>query len=363
MKNMLWFNQFFLALCMLLMNTAFAVEVPRTEDERTIYVPAFDLPESSFLSEEARAALRRNAVGKSMTAGFKTCPSFEGASKADMVSIRQCLADSFYNSSFYKEVRQQYKVNVDSVNVNGVYTEIFTPERGVKDKNKHRILINLHGGAFKYGSRTTSQLESIPIAALGKIKVISIDYRMAPEYTYPSATEDVVSVYKEILNEYEPEDIGIYGCSAGAVLTGQSISWFQKEGLPLPGAIGLFCGATHVWHGDSDHMTTPLYNVSPGWVDKLDYYKDMDPTDPLAYPGISDGIMSKFPPTLLITSTRDMGLSPVVVTHSQLVRLGVKSDLHVWEGMRHAFHLNPEFPESREAYDVIVTFFDKHLGK
>jgi monoterpene epsilon-lactone hydrolase len=53
----------------------------------------------------------------------------------------------------------------------------------------------------------------------------------------------------------------------------------------------------------------------------------------------------------------------VVQTHSELVRLGVEAELHVWEGLGHAFFFNPELPQSREMYDVTVKFFDKHLGK
>ena len=60
---------------------------------------------------------------------------------------------------------------------------------------------------------------------------------------------------------------------------------------------------------------------------------------------------------------RDFQLSSVVTTHAQLTRLGVKADLHVFEGMEHFLMFNPEFPETREAYNVIVRFFDEHLGK
>jgi monoterpene epsilon-lactone hydrolase len=60
---------------------------------------------------------------------------------------------------------------------------------------------------------------------------------------------------------------------------------------------------------------------------------------------------------------QDFALSEVVVTHAQLIRLGVQADLHVWEGMSSIFTNDPEFPESREAYNVTVQFFDKHLGQ
>jgi alpha/beta hydrolase fold len=66
------------------------------------------------------------------------------------------------------------------------------------------VLINLHGGGFLEGSRSVSHMESIPITAVAKIKVISVDYRQAPEYRFPAATQDVVAVYRQLLkNEFK----------------------------------------------------------------------------------------------------------------------------------------------------------------
>lgn len=73
-------------------------------------------------------------------------------------------------------------------------------------------------------------------------------------------------------------------------------------------------------------------------------------------------ILAAFPPTQIITGTRGFELSSAIYTHSRLVKLGVKADLHVWEGMFHGFYSNPDVPESQDAYKVMVDFFDEHLG-
>ncbi|ARN73810.1 alpha/beta hydrolase [Oceanicoccus sagamiensis] len=73
--------------------------------------------------------------------------------------------------------------------------------------------------------------------------------------------------------------------------------------------------------------------------------------------------MSAFPPSLLISSTRDYLLSSVVATHRQLTRLGVEADLHIWEGLDHVFHYNPALPDARELHQLIVQFFARQLGK
>jgi acetyl esterase/lipase len=91
-----------------------------------------------------------------------------------------------------------------------------TPLQIPADKTD-RVLINLHGGGFKADSG--SLIESVPVANLTQTKVVSVLYRLAPEHPFPAAVEDTVAVYKELLKTYKPERIGIYGSSAGAVLT------------------------------------------------------------------------------------------------------------------------------------------------
>jgi acetyl esterase/lipase len=84
-------------------------------------------------------------------------------------------------------------------------------------------------------------------------------------------------------------------------------------------------------------------------------------------PAAAPSVLKQFPPTLLISGTRDLMLSGTVYTHTQLVKAGVDADLHVWEGAPHCSFaqpvVDPNVPETREAWDVIVKFFDSHLGK
>ncbi len=359
----------------LLSSGTYATDKPHITENGTIDVPAFTLPESSYLSEETRAALKRSRDNREYLKVQKKCPPIEGTNKTDIAATRLCLANAYYETSAYKKAKAQYNVVMKPEVMAGVYTEVFTPVGGVAPKNQNRVLINLHAGAIMYGSRTWSHMESMPTAAIGKIKVISIDYRMGPEYTFPAASEDVAAVYREVLKKYKPENIGLFGCSGGGKLAAQSIAWFQKEGLPLPGAVGLFyTGATMALDGerykwmqsDGGYVTEALLGAD--WDNAFGpphtYYKGVNRGGPLDSPGSYDEIMAKFPPTLLINGgIRDFSLSSVLVTHAQLVRLGVEADLHLWEGMYHVFHINPEFPEAREANNVIVNFFDKHLAK
>jgi acetyl esterase/lipase len=335
------------------------------QDKSPSHTPVLVLPESPFLSPETRAALRRaKDRSKEDDTILDKCPSDKGADRAAMPEIRKCQAEAFYKTALYKDFRDQYSVSITPKTIGGVYTEIFTPAEGIAKRNEDRVLINVHGGGFLGGARKYSHVESIPVAAIGKIKIVSIDYRMAPEFRFPAASEDVAAVYREIIKSYKPKNIGIFGCSAGGLLTAQAMAWFQKEKLPLPGAIGMLCEGGNFWmDGDSGQFMAATSDRPANSSRENAYLKDASPNDPLAFPAESVEVMAKFPPSLLVSSSRDFALSSVIRTHSLLVQQGVEAELHVWEGLEHAFFYNPDLPESKEAYRVVVRFFDRHLGQ
>ena len=98
-------------------------------------------------------------------------------------------------------------------------------------------------------------------------------------------------------------------------------------------------------------------------LENMHYLEGADLQSPQVTPALSDTLMAQLPPSLLLSSTRDFMMSSVVAIHAQLVRLGVKADLHIWEGLNHTFHYNPDLPESEELHQVLLRFFSRHLGR
>ena len=202
----------------------------------------------------------------------------------------------------------------------GVHVGVISPKSGVAAGNQHRILINLHGGGFyAFRGLGMGQIESIPVAALGGFKIITVDYRQAPFAQYPAASEDVEAVYRELLKQYKPEAIGIFGCSSGGSLAAQVIAWFQYKGLPRPGAVGVLCAAPPAspqpWgRGGDSKMWFP--DGAPGvlsapppdppaagsrtaaaQINPLFWYMERaDSSDPRAYPASSNPVLARFPP-------------------------------------------------------------------
>jgi acetyl esterase/lipase len=271
------------------------------------------------------------------------------------------------NTDRAERMRRLYPVRVEQRTIAGVPTQVVTPAHGVDPTQQRRVLINLHGGAFLWGAGSGGLVESIPIASLGRIEVITVDYRQGPEHTFPAASEDVAAVYRALLKNYPARNIGIYGCSAGGFLTAESVAWFIAKKLPVPGAIGTFCGSVTELDGDSAYVA-PVLNGEPAprtllKLADLPYFKGAKATDPLLFPANSPALLAQFPPTLLITGTRDFTMSSVIQSQRLLTAAGVDAELHVWDGMWHSFFSDPEMPESREAYQVIVDFFGRRLGR
>jgi len=260
-----------------------------------------------------------------------------------------------------------YPVKIEEQLIGGVRVDLVSPT-AVGEGKQQRILINLHGGGFVTGS-PPALVEAIPIANLTGTRVVTVDYRLAPEHPFPAAIDDIVAVYKELLKTYRPGNIGIFGSSAGAILTAEAAVRFRQLGLPLPAALGVFSGSGDLSNlGDSFAMYT-LFGFWGELLRPFDdprsefnaYLANHDPRDPVVSPIHSD--LRGFPPTLLITGTRDFLLSATTIFHRALRRAGVEADLVVFEAMPHCHWLTAiHLPESKEALGIMVEFFDRKLG-
>ena len=264
-------------------------------------------------------------------------------------------------------MRRRFDVEVEPDVVDGVAVQIITPGDGVPKRNARRVLINLHGGAFTWGGGDGGLVESIPVA-VGRFKVVAVDYRLGPEHCFPAASVDVAAVYANLLGDYDAASVGIYGCSAGGVLTAQAIAWFDHIGLPMPGAIGMLCGSGLEFDGDSSRLGPPLSGEPAISIDNppvklrsLPYLRDTSADDALVFPLGCDEMVRKFPPALLIGGGRDVAASSLTVAHRRLSAAGCDSRLFLFDGLWHAFFTDPDLPESSETYALISRFFADRL--
>ncbi len=313
------------------------------DPDGTFHIPAMTVPMSNLMSPELKQSLLHDVL---MARDPKNT-ALQPDGSTLLHKLHRDRQDALY------------PVRKEDTHIAGVHVMVFTPQQGPSARNKNRVLIELHSA----GCWTDcAQLGSQPIAYLGKIKVVAVDYH---EPQFPTAVGEVESVYKELLKSHKARDIGIYGCSRGGVLVARALAVFQKDKLPRPAAAGLLCASAGGERGDAVYTGSALGNgtMARGGPSVDRDLGDADPNGPLAAPVYAPEVLSKFPPTLLIAGTRGVELSTAAYTHEQMVRLGVESDLHVFEGGRHSFWYDPAPPESKQVYDIIVKFFDRHLGR
>jgi len=287
----------------------------------------------------------------------------EPSGRTPSLAERRARTDEFRKNRS-AEARKLYPVNIQESSIAGVRCDLITPLATSAEK-QDRVLINVHGGGFN--SDSGSLVEGVPIAYLTQIKVVSVYYRLAPEHPFPAAVDDTEAVYKELLKTYKPRRVGLFGTSAGAILTAEVASRLRRDGVPLPAALGIFSGTGDLSQaGDSVALFTLSGlqgNLEPpsGHPHHREYIGGVDPKDPMVSPLYAD--LRGFPPTLFVTSTRDLLLSGTTILHRAFLRAGVDAQLVVFEALPHAFWYDYHLPETKEALDLMAKFFDEKLGR
>lgn len=260
---------------------------------------------------------------------------------------------------------QQLGVTIERGEVEGVAVHRVTPNE-IDPAHADHLFLFVHGGGYVFGAGDASVQEALFIASRARIPVLSIDYRMPPAHPFPAAVEDVVAVYRHVLEQRPARSLALGGTSAGGGLTLAAVHRFLALGLDVPGA--LYAGTP--WSDLTKTSDTLFTNEA---VDRVLltydgllraaahlYAGDHDLKNPLISPVYGD--FAGFPPTYLVTGTRDMLLSDTARTHRKLRAAGAIADLNVYEGVSHAdYLLVPDSPESKEVYAELNAFLLRHL--
>jgi epsilon-lactone hydrolase len=250
----------------------------------------------------------------------------------------------------------RHGVRMEERTVGTVPARVFSPSPEVLNRREDRVLLNLHGGGFIVDAGSIT--ENAPIAGYAGITVVAARYRLAPENPYPAAVDDAEAVYRSLLNQYEPRQIGLYGTSAGACLSAQLLVRLRDTGAPLPGVFGFFSGTADLSRsGDSESFFRPQEELTSAPFPH--YVGAAERLSPQVSPIFSD--LCEFPPTLCIAGTRDFMLSQTALFHRALQRSGVDARLLVFEAMPHAHWIFLDLPESDEAFRAMASFFSTHL--
>jgi len=265
------------------------------------------------------------------------------------------------------KIRAALGVTVEPTIIGGVRCFIVTP-KSIPPNNRNRVLLHFHSGGRVSNPGEAGTLEAVMMAGFAGFKVISVDYRMPPDFPFPAALDDAVAVYRELLKTTKAERIGVLGSSAGGSLTLTMLMRARTEKLPMPGAIALGTPTVDLSKTGDSLFTNAMVDNTIGTQDgylhatALLYANGRDLKDPLLSPVYGD--VSGFPPAILTSGTRDLYLSNTVRMHRKLRAAGVEAVLQVWEGQSHLqYMMDITAPETKEYHDEVARFLDLHLAR
>jgi acetyl esterase/lipase len=232
-----------------------------------------------------------------------------------------------------------------------------------------KVLIYVHGGAYVDGSAASSLNCTLPLAHETGLRIIAVDYSLAPLARFPRSIEQVATVVRDLHNAgYVLGDMALCGDSAGGALVTAAALKLRAEGLELLGGIILRSPWADITETGDTYMT--LKDVEP----LLSYatflsaaaYAYADPSDfthPYVSPVYAD-FAGGFPPTLIQIGTRDLFLSNAVRLYQRMTLAGQQASLDVYEGMWHGFHSLPaDLPEGQVARAKARKFLETLWGR
>jgi epsilon-lactone hydrolase len=319
-------------------------------------VPARSLPTPTTVSPQMQ-----KIIGAPLTPAWNTYPKTAEEWKAQVAKAAEAVERGLPG------MREALKVKIEPMTIDGVKAFMLTPAV-IPPQNRNRLLIHLHGGCYVNGPGESGTGEATMMAGFGGFRVLSVDYRMPPDHPFPAALDDAIAVWKAAQKMAPARNMAIFGSSAGGGLTLSTVLKAKMDKLPLPGAIAPGTPMSDLTGaGDSFQTNAMVDNVLVAYGASCDvraamYANGRDLKDPLLSPVYGD--MTGFPPTILNTGTRDLLLSNTVRVHRKLRQAGVEAALHVHEGQAHGgWYRDYTAPESKETFEEIARFFDRHLGK
>lgn len=327
---------------------------PQTGNSGTREVPPRSLVAPETVSPQMQALIARPS-----NPAFPSVPATIEEWKTRIETANRTVAATL------PRLRQTLSVDVEPTVVGGVHCFQVVPKT-IAPQHRNLVLLHLHGGVRVFNGGEAGTREAILMAGFGGYRVISVDYRMPPDFPFPAAPDDALAAYRGLLSTTDATRIGIFGSSAGGSLTYVMLLRAKMEGLPMPAAIATGSPTVDLTRtGDSLVTNAHVDNVlvtQEGFIaaTALLYADGRDLSDPLLSPIYGD--VAGFPPAILTSGTRDLYLSNAVRMHRKLRGAGVEAVMQVWEGQSHVQYMaDPAAPETREYHEEVVRFLDRYL--
>jgi monoterpene epsilon-lactone hydrolase len=243
-------------------------------------------------------------------------------------------------------------------NINGVPGEFIQPKEA-----REGLILYLHGGAYALGSIQVHREFLTRLAAACQIKVLAINYRLAPEHPFPAALEDAISAYRGLVNQgVVPAKIVIAGDSAGGGLALATLISLRDDNEALPACAVCLSPWVNLAStpNSADNKRDPILNPKLLGVFARYYAQDSEPNAPLISPIYAD--LEGLPPLLIHVGTHEILLNDAILFSERARQANVEVVIELWEGMFHVFQIVPFMPESNLSLEHIAEFIWSKLS-
>ena len=253
-------------------------------------------------------------------------------------------------------------VTCTPIEAGGVSAEWSVADGAAEDK----VILYLHGGGYVMGSAGSHRDVTGRLSKASGARVLSLNYRLAPEHPFPAPVDDAVAAYRWLLAQgISSSNIAIAGDSAGGGLAFATLLALRDAGDPVPAA-GVGISPWVDMEGTGESMTTRAA-VDPvvqkeGLLDMAKLYLgDTDPKNPLAAPLHAN--LSGLPPLLIHVGDAETLLDDSIRITERARKAGVDVTLKIWDEMPHVWHLfAPILPEGQQAIEEIGAFFKERTA-
>ncbi|MBZ0289416.1 MAG: alpha/beta hydrolase [Anaerolineae bacterium] len=233
------------------------------------------------------------------------------------------------------------------------------------DIDAAKVMLYLHGGGFNAGSPRTHRNLGARLSQAAGIPVLLVDYRLAPEHPFPAGVDDMVRVYRWLLNNrFSAKQISIGGDSAGAGLAMSALLALREAGDTLPVAAVLMSPmADMALAGESisSHATLDPLTSEADLQTAVDYYiGGDDPRNPLVSPVYAD--LHGLPPLLIHVGDHEVLLSDSIRLAEQATAAGVNVRLDEWPELWHVFQAWGDLPEAQESLAQIGAWLREKMA-
>jgi monoterpene epsilon-lactone hydrolase len=254
-------------------------------------------------------------------------------------------------------------VTVTAAALGGVPTAEITID-GIEPRH---VVLYFHGGVYVLGDAFQAADLASQVGRRTRAKVISVDYRLAPEHPYPAAVDDALAAYQALLhNGTAPSDIAFAGESAGGGLAIATLVNARDHGLPLPAAAFVMSPYADLTLAGTTMQTKrevdPLMSRENLQSRVTDYTAGQDAALGLISPIFAD--LSGLPPLIIQAGTHEVLLDDAVRLARQAATADVEVTLDITPRVPHVFQtFYPILDEAAAALDRAGQLLSAHLAR